>query len=73
MPNLSLTLKRVIRSRREQVFEAWTNPDLLRQWWGPGSTICPEASIDLRVGGTIRIANELEDGRIFLTGVYSNF
>jgi uncharacterized protein YndB with AHSA1/START domain len=64
VPNISLTLTRVIRSKRERVFDAWTNPDQLRQWWGPGSTTCPEASIDLRVGGMIRIANKLEDGRI---------
>lgn len=64
MPDISLTLTRIIKSSRERVFEAWTDPDLLVKWWGPGTTTCPEASIDLRVGGAIRIANKIDDGRI---------
>jgi len=64
LPDTSLTLTRIIKSSRERVFDAWTNPDLLMKWWGPGTTTCPEASIDLRVGGVIRIANRIEDGRI---------
>jgi uncharacterized protein YndB with AHSA1/START domain len=64
LTNTSLTVTRIIRSKRERVFDAWTKPDLILKWWGPGTTICPEASVDLRVGGAIRIANKIDDGRI---------
>lgn len=73
MSNSSLTVTRVIRSKRERVFDAWTNPDLLLKWWGPGTTICAEASIDLRIGGAIRIANKIEDGRIiWINGIFEH-
>ena len=59
-----LNLSRVIRAPREKVFAAWTQPELLRQWWGPGPVSCPEAEIDLREGGAYRLANLQADGSI---------
>ena len=60
----ALRISRVIRAPRERVFAAWTEPALLTQWWGPGPVTCPEAHIDLRVGGAYRIANLEVDGSI---------
>lgn len=34
---------RTIEAPREEVFRAWTDPDQLRSWWGPGEFTCPEA------------------------------
>jgi uncharacterized protein YndB with AHSA1/START domain len=59
-----LTLTRVIRAPPEKVFAAWTEPELLKQWWGPGPVTCPEAHVDLREGGAYRIANLEADGSI---------
>ena len=64
MQPTELTLTRVIRAPRERVFAAWTEPEILMQWWGPGPVTCPEAHVDLRVGGDYRIANRQEDGSI---------
>ena len=64
MQPTELTLSRVIRAPREAVFAAWTNPELLTQWWGPGPVSCPEAHVDLREGGTYRLANLQVDGSI---------
>ena len=64
MLSTSLSLSRVIRAPREAVFAAWTDPELLKQWWGPGPTTCPEAHVDLRVGGTYRLANLETDGSV---------
>lgn len=64
MTPTSLNVSRVIRAPRERVFAAWTTPDLLVQWWGPGSVTCPEAEVDLRPGGAYRIANKEADGSI---------
>lgn len=64
MTEISLTQTRIIRANRHTVFKAWTDPDQLVKWWGPGTTTCPEAEVDLRVGGVIRIANKIEDGSI---------
>jgi uncharacterized protein YndB with AHSA1/START domain len=59
-----LKLSRVIRAPREKVFAAWTRPELLLQWWGPGPVTCPEAHVDLREGGEYRLANLETDGSI---------
>ena len=48
----------------ERVFAAWTNPDQLKQWWGPRAVTCPAAEVDLRAGGRYRIANRFPDGRM---------
>jgi uncharacterized protein YndB with AHSA1/START domain len=40
------------------VWQAWTNPEMIKQWWGPNNVIIPECEIDLRVGGKIYIVME---------------
>jgi uncharacterized protein YndB with AHSA1/START domain len=71
MSEVSLALRRVVRAPRPDVFAAWTTPETLRQWWGPGPVTCPEAHIDLREGGDYRIANLEADGSTtWITGVF---
>jgi len=71
MQPTELSLRRVIRAPREKVFAAWTDPEQLVQWWGPGPVSCPEAHIDLRVGGAYRIANREVDGSItWISGTF---
>jgi uncharacterized protein YndB with AHSA1/START domain len=64
MPATTLSLNRLIKAPREKVFAAWTRPEALQQWWGPGPVTCPEAHVDLREGGSYRIANLELDGSI---------
>jgi len=59
-----LRIRRVIAARTERVFAAWTEPELLRQWWGPAGVRCIAAEVDLRAGGAYRIGNELPDGSV---------
>jgi uncharacterized protein YndB with AHSA1/START domain len=56
VPTFMLTQTRVIRAPRGRVYEAWTNPEVLKQWFGPANMYCPEATLDVRVGGEYRIA-----------------
>jgi uncharacterized protein YndB with AHSA1/START domain len=39
-----LELTRVIHAPRARVFEAWTRPELLQQWFGPAGMHCPNAA-----------------------------
>ena len=39
----------------QDVWDAWTQPDQLSQWWGPDKTEIVECTIDARVGGSIYI------------------
>ena len=43
-------------------WQAWTEPAMLRQWWGPEHTTVTDCDIDLRVGGTLRIVMEAGEG-----------
>jgi uncharacterized protein YndB with AHSA1/START domain len=71
MQPTTLAMSRVIRAPRKAVFAAWTDPEKLKQWWGPGPVSCPEAHIDLREGGAYRIANLEADGSTtWITGVF---
>jgi uncharacterized protein YndB with AHSA1/START domain len=46
-----LSLTRLIDAPRETVYRAWTQPDLLVQWFAPKPWSTPRAEADLRVGG----------------------
>jgi uncharacterized protein YndB with AHSA1/START domain len=52
----SLKLTRLFRAPRTRVFQAWTNPEDLKEWWqlGHGWKLAV-AEVDLRVGGKYRI------------------
>lgn len=50
-----LNLERTYRAPIATVWDAWTQPEMLRQWWGPEKTLVPECRIDLNVGGEIYV------------------
>ena len=69
LPSLSIT--RTFAAPRERVFQAWTDPEELKKWWGPGDYTTPSAEVDLKVGGSYRFAMKPPDGEVFyLTGEY---
>ena len=47
----SLAMQRRFKAPRDRVFKAFTDLDVLREWWGPEGMDLPEASLDLKVGG----------------------
>ena len=49
--SLSLLMSRQYDSPPEKVFEAWTNPEIVKQWWGNPEYRVTMIEIDLRVGG----------------------
>ena len=68
---ITLVVRRAIRATPERLFDAWTQPTQLRQWWGPEDAECADAQVDLRVGGQYRIANRFRDGRVvWITGEF---
>jgi uncharacterized protein YndB with AHSA1/START domain len=63
---LVLVTRRTIRAPAARLFDAWTQPDQLRAWWGPRPVTCSGAEVDLRAGGRYRIDNLLPDGRTLI-------
>jgi uncharacterized protein YndB with AHSA1/START domain len=57
-----LVVTRTVNGPARLVFEAWTKPELLRQWWVPKSTGLKLLSCDadVRVGGSYRLVFSLD-------------
>ena len=53
-----LVVTRTFNGPARIVFEAWTKPELFKQWWAPKSLGVPLLSVemDVRVGGGYRVA-----------------
>lgn len=54
--------ERVFDARRERVFAAFTDPELIPRWWGLRSTTTIVDRLDLRPGGTWRFIERNADG-----------
>ena len=54
---------RVYDAPRELVWEVWTDPKHLSQWWGPDGFSTTTSSFDMRVGGVWRFVMHGPDGR----------
>ena len=50
-PVKEVVLERTYNTSPEVVWEAWTDPKMVRRWWGPNNVTIPECEVDLRVGG----------------------
>lgn len=61
----TMVLERVIRAPRRAVWEAWTNPRTLPQWWGPDGFSCRTRRIELRTGGEWVFDMIGPDGTVF--------
>ena len=60
-PRKEVTLTRVVRASRRTAFRAWTEPELLVQWWGPDGVDNCECEIEPRVGGVFRVVMVASD------------
>jgi uncharacterized protein YndB with AHSA1/START domain len=66
-----IVLTRAFDAPRELVFEAWTNPEHVRHWWGLRSSSMILCEADVRPGGSWRYVTTGEDGQeVPFTGVY---
>lgn len=60
-----LTITRVISGPARLVFEAWTRPELFRQWWVPRSVglSLMTCELDARTGGSYRLVYDVGEGK----------
>ncbi|MEO8926110.1 MAG: SRPBCC domain-containing protein [Caulobacteraceae bacterium] len=66
-----LLIVRTFDAPAHVVFALWSEPQHMRRWMGPRGFDCPEAEIDLRVGGTYRgMIRSAERGENRFGGVY---
>jgi uncharacterized protein YndB with AHSA1/START domain len=56
-------IERTFAATAEEVFDAWTSPEVMRRWFHPAPDWeTPEAEVDLRVGGKVRVVMRQPDG-----------
>ncbi len=53
-----VVLEKTYDASPETVWHAWTDPNMLKQWWGPNDVTIPECEVDLCVGGKFYIVME---------------
>ena len=54
-PKPSLTITRKLPAPPDRCFRAWTDPEALKRWFGPGANEVVLAETDPRVGGRYRL------------------
>ena len=69
----ALRLDRHYDAAPEEVWRAWTEPEEMKRWWGPGrNDVVHLAEADVRVGGSFRVACTSDsDEMLEVSGVYS--
>jgi len=66
-----LVLSRLIDAPREKLFRAWTEPELLKQWFVPKPWTLAAVEVDVRAGGSSRIVMRDPEGNEYPNqGVY---
>src|SRR5215471_614497 len=58
-----IVITRVFDAPRELVWEAWTDPKHVPQWWGPRGFTTTTNKMDVKPGGTWRFVMHGPDGR----------
>ena len=57
----TVCVRRVLDATREEIFEAFTVPEVIVEWWGPPGNVTEWAEVDLRPGGAFRMHMKNDD------------
>lgn len=61
-PNAPFELIRTVQAPRARVWQAWTDADELKHWWGPKGCKLTVESLDFREGGFFHYAMKYSNG-----------
>jgi uncharacterized protein YndB with AHSA1/START domain len=62
-PGRIVRIERTFAAPAEAMFDAWTSPEVMRRWFHVADDWkTPEAEVDLRVGGKVRVVMRRPDG-----------
>jgi uncharacterized protein YndB with AHSA1/START domain len=60
-----LTITRTFNAPRALVWQTWTDPEHVMQWWGPQGFHNGKCTAELRVGGNFRLDMRAPDGNVY--------
>lgn len=67
----TLTIERIFNSSLNQVWNAYTNPEEIKQWWSPNGMVTTVVKHDFTVGGEWEFSMEMSNGNAFISdGIY---
>jgi len=61
-PERELVITRILGAPRDKIFRAWTEADLLKQWFAPKPFATSHVELDVRPGGSSLIVMRGPDG-----------
>lgn len=67
-----IVIEKIFDAPREKVWKAWTDPEMVKKWWGPKDFWAPSIKIDLRVGGKYIFAMHGPKGSEWDRDLYSS-
>lgn len=62
-PQLDLRIERLVDSSPEQIWSAWTNPELVVKWFAPKPWRATSCELDLRPGGKFFVMMQGPEGQ----------
>jgi uncharacterized protein YndB with AHSA1/START domain len=68
-----LHLKRFLAAPRELVFDAWTKPEMVEEWWGPHGFTTTVEELEAQRGGAIRFVMEGHGIKHTMSGRFLEF
>jgi uncharacterized protein YndB with AHSA1/START domain len=60
-----VSVTQVFDAPRDLVYQTYTNPKFIPEWWGPGSLTTTVESMDLRPGGLWRFVQQDGEGHVY--------
>jgi len=70
--NRTVTIERIYKAPLELVWEAWTKPEHIANWWGPKGMQTRVLEHEFKVGGKWKYAMAMPDGKDFISeGTYT--
>lgn len=69
--NLEVRTARIFKATPERLYEAYTHPEQIMQWWGPARYITRVDKMDVRIGGAWRFVHSEPGGKEYgFNGIY---
>lgn len=64
MTSTDFVISRTFNAPRELIWECFTKPERMKEWWGPKGVTVVHSKMDLRVGGTYHYGMKNPDGSV---------
>lgn len=62
---------KIFNASIDALWRAWSDPEMIKKWWGPKDYTCPNATLDFKEDGKYLFAMKDPEGQVvWSTGIY---